>query len=553
MLDSPRRGVAVVRVGGMWLLLAIALSVAGCATTSAGSGGGVWLGRGALSPEDETAMRRASEAEVSRVVEQVGAAVADIGSVGAHLTLTFWLERGALTWTSYESRERTGLRGRPVSLADTKAALRDVLAGYGMERTGQVVLSLHRDEAEWRVDYAFHRHAERPPEARTLPVHWGDDAERDAVPEELARLLAGVGAPRSGEAWLEADAALEDGRLAQWELHRFQVTRSGAGSSSGVPPRLAHEVGRLARAFQEGLGERTVRFGIRLAQGDGGGWVESARVVDFTPPQGLEPEVAAEYRAMHEDILRRWREGVSDGFTWLAQRGVQELALWYVGAIAIKGAGILAVRGGGVVRKALQQGKEAASGWLRTMLSRVPQSEGRAFERLWAKVQLEGERALTTSERSELRALMARIEKLASTPLDLGEKHGLRKAARAAYKKVHPDLAATMDAFPERYPVHHRRPLEYAHLFPAEDINASSRLAVVQDFIHERVSRLWTKFRTAHRTATRDEVEAATRVIDSHFESWYHRVDVPRGEQVFIERAEQAALEALRARFPMVN
>ncbi|NTX33909.1 hypothetical protein HUA78_05625 [Myxococcus sp. CA033] len=349
---------------------------------------------------------------------------------------------------------------------------------------------------------------------------------------------------------------LDDGRVVGWELHRFQVVRSGAGGSPLAPAsRAGREVVRLTRAFQDGMGPRTVRFGIRLThgRGEGDGWVESVRVVGFETPAGLEPEVAAEYRAMHEDIVRRWREGVVEGFTWLAQRGAQELALWYVGAVAIRGAGFLAVRGGGIVRKALRQGKEAASGWLRTMLSRVSQSEGRAFERLWAKVQLEGERALTTSERSELRALMARIEKLASTPLDFGEKHGLRKAARAAYKNVHSDLARTMDAFPERYPVHHRRPLEYAHLFPEQDVNASSRLAVVQDFIHERVSRVWTKFRTAQRTATRDEVDAATRIIDSHFESWYHRVEVPRGEQAFIERAEQAALEALRARFPKVN
>ncbi|MFY2563918.1 hypothetical protein ACN469_40385 [Corallococcus terminator] len=538
------------------MLLVILLMVAGCAMTSEGSGGNVWLGQGAVPAQDESAMHRAAEAEVARVVEQVGAAVRDIDSIGARLTLTFWSERGALTWTGYESRERVGHRGGLVGAADTRFALREVLAGYGLERTGQVVLSLRRDETQWSVDYAFHRHAQRPPEARTLPVQWADDTGPDEVPAGLTRLLAGVGVPNGGEAWLEADVVLEDGRVAGWELHRFQVIRSGAGGSPLAPaPRAGRDVGRLARAFQDGMGPRTVRFGIRLthSRSESDGWVESARVVGIAPPMGLEPEVAAEYRAMHEDIVRRWREGVVEGFTWLAQRGVEELALWYVGAVAIRGAGFLAVRGGGVVWKALRQGKDSAIGWLRTVLSRVSQSEGRAFERLWAKVQLEGERALTTSERSELRALMARIEKLASTPLDLGEKHGLRKAARTTYKKVRPDLAPTMDAFPDRYQVHHRRPLEYAHLFPEQDINASSRLAVVEDFIHDRVSRLWTKFRTAQRTATRDEVEAATRIIDSHFESWYHRVQVPRGEQVFMERAEQAALEALRSRFPKVN
>ncbi|TQF14002.1 hypothetical protein FJV41_20955 [Myxococcus llanfairpwllgwyngyllgogerychwyrndrobwllllantysiliogogogochensis] len=530
------------------MMLSILLAVSGCATSSEGSGGNVWLGHGAAPAQSESEMQRAAEAEVARVVEQVGAIVRDIDSVGARLTLTYWSERGALTWTGYESHGRVGHRGGLAGAADTRDALREVLAGYGLARTGQVVLSLRRAETKWSVDYAFHRDAERPLEARTLPVQWADDSGSDEVPSGLARLLAGVGVPNGGEAWLEADAVLDDGRVVGWELHRFQVVRSGAGGSPLAPAsRVGREVVRLTRAFQDGIGPRTVRFGIRLmhSRGEGDGWVESARVVGFVPSTGLEPEVAAEYRAMHEDIVRRWREGVVEGFTWLAQRGVQELALWYVGAVAIRGAGFLAVRGGGVVWKALRQGKEAATGWLRTMLSRVTQSEGRTFERLWAKVQLEGERALTTGERSELRALMARIERLAGTPLESSEKTAIREQARRFYKSLNPRLERVMDIDPERWPVHHRRPLQCAHLFPAENINAASNLAVVERSVHLRINALWMQFGRARPHASSADVRKVAEIIDHEFQPWYHRVDDVLGRGRTPEEAETAVMTML--------
>ncbi len=53
--------------------------------------------------------------------------------------------------------------------------------------------------------------------------------------------------------------------------------------------------------------------------------------------------------------------------------------------------------------------------------------------------------------------------------------------------------------------------------------------------------------------ATTDDVETAARIIDSHFEPWYHRVNVPGSEQALVERAEHAALKALRSRFSDLN
>jgi hypothetical protein len=42
---------------------------------------------------------------------------------------------------------------------------------------------------------------------------------------------------------------------------------------------------------------------------------------------------------MQEATLLRWREGVVEGTAWLAQRGVEELALWMVGGIIARGLG----------------------------------------------------------------------------------------------------------------------------------------------------------------------------------------------------------------------
>ena len=34
-------------------------------------------------------------------------------------------------------------------------------------------------------------------------------------------------------------------------------------------------------------------------------------------------------------------------------------------------------------------------------------------------------------------------------------------------------------------PIHHRRPLQYAHLFPDENINAGENLAMLQKYVHQ--------------------------------------------------------------------
>ncbi|HEX8437572.1 hypothetical protein [Archangium sp.] len=308
---------------------------------------------------------------------------------------------------------------------------------------------------------------------------------------------------------------------------------------------------RVLLPFTEGLGSRTVRLVLwaehRPGEAEARGRVESARVEH---PEVTTPELSW-YRAMHEASLVRWREGVQEGTAWLAQKSVEELALWYVGGILARGAGFFATQGLALVSKALRRGPEAAAGWLRTTLKRLPSRDRNDFEQLWRKVQLEGEKALTPGERTRLRGLMERIEQLVQQPLGKEEKNPIRDVARDYFKKLHPEFEALLDADARRFPVHHRRPLEHAHLFPVEDINAADNLVLVRDMVHMRINSLWTRVRNSGQRLTAQEVDDVTRIIDRHFAGhWYNRIDVPNNEAELLAAAESAALKELKRLLP---
>ena len=216
------------------------------------------------------------------------------------------------------------------------------------------------------------------------------------------------------------------------------------------------------------------------------------------------------------------------------------------GGMVLHGAGVLLELSLPVLRAALARGGAAAAGWLRTVLLRLTPEKRRAFEQLWAKVLLEGETALTATERETLRGVMRHLERLASTPLEDAEKQAIRRASRDYYKRLYPDLAKILDDKGSLFPIHHKRPLEYAHLFPAEDIGSAENLAMVRKAVHERINAVWNRFRQSHAGATRREVEEATRIVDEWFEPWYHRVDDPPGLTYSLMDAEQNALKALQ-------
>ncbi|QRN96894.1 hypothetical protein JRI60_49345 [Archangium violaceum] len=494
----------------------------------------------------------AREAEADRATAHVLGLTRGVDAVGATLAFTFWAEEGALTLVGYREESGGGREGRPVGGNGLARVLRQVFADYVGRRTGEVVLRLRREDARWAVDYDASRQSPRPAEARALPVRTrGTAGERFLVLHETAgKWLRAVQVPAGGAMRVELVARLEDGRLLDWELLEVRRTREGTG---GVSRPLSSEVAghssQVLLPFTEGLGSRTVHMVLRaehrLGDADARGHVESAWV-ERPPPV---PELSW-YRSMHEAILLRWREDVHEGSAWLAQKGVEETALWFVGGVVAKGAGFFATKGLEWVPRALGREPEMAAGWLRTALRRLSVEEQAAFERLWRKMALEGEQAMSRGERETLRGLFVRLEQVIQQPLDGNLKKTLRVEARRFYAELHPQLAEVLDRLGEELPIHHRRPLQYAHLFPSEDINAAENLAMLPKYVHKEINLLWGRFRKARPNPTADDVRRAAEIIDGRFESWYHHAEESPGLLKATEDAREAALRELRLRFP---
>ena len=231
-------------------------------------------------------------------------------------------------------------------------------------------------------------------------------------------------------------------------------------------------------------------------------------------------------------------------FLWMQQQTIVSAALHTYAQLGPQFTLIAAP----VLEAVLARGGRIAAGWLRSAMVRLPLKDRKAFERLWAKVMLEGEAALTTAERDTLRGLMQRLDRLVRNPLSEGQKDNLRDAARQVYKQNHPHLKALLEAQPRAYHVHHRRPLEYAHLFADDDINAPQNLALVSEVVHQRIGALWTKIRVARPGATAEEIAEAARRIDDQFLPWYHQASAPPG--LSLAQAEEAALQSLKQLFP---
>jgi hypothetical protein len=506
---------------------------------------------------DEDALEQGAAAEAALTLARIRAVASGVRAVGSRLAFTFWAEHGALTLTGYTASGRNGPLGQEVIPESLQHTLKTIITRFAQEHTGEVVVILVRGESGWNAEYKSSQQAPRPAEAKTLPVR-REGLPTDVVEaatEGINRLLSSVTVSAGGEALVDVAVHLEDGRVEDWSPLLFEVTRGNPGSIVRQPgPYVMNEATAVLLPFTQGIGERTVHMRLRLALSHGAqrtsGWVEEARVVRPLPPPGTNAEFVAEYRALHEDILRRWREETKEGAVWVARQGATELAYWYVGGVILKGTAWLGARVAPTVLRALSQGGARAAGWLRTTLSRVSVDKRQTFERLWAKVQLEGKRSLSKAEREELRLLMDDIERLVRTPLDTQAKKRLRADAREAYRRLHPELAKVLNEKGAELPIHHRRQLEHAHLFPEEDINSADNLAMVKDDVHDRLNSLWNKFRRARPQATAQEVEAAGKVIDDRFQPWYHQPSEPPHVPYSLKEAEETALRTLQRLFP---
>ncbi len=286
------------------LLLAVLALAAGCGTTGStrrGEHGTVFA------PDvDEEVLQERAEAEATYAVARLWALASGVREVGAHLSFTFWSQRGALTLTGYSARSRGGPPGRSVNAVATRHDLDTLLRRFAQQHTGMVEVTLARRESRWDIGYA-QREGPQPSEAKRLPVLRTGVPVETVVPvtRGLGRLLNTVEVPTGGAASVVLAMHLEDGRIEQWELRHLEVTRRGLGEGTRkLDSTVVAEAIAVLIPMTEGIGERTVQFRMRLLHSSGepqaNGWVEDARVERSAPSPEANAAFVAEYRAMHE-------------------------------------------------------------------------------------------------------------------------------------------------------------------------------------------------------------------------------------------------------------
>lgn len=101
-------------------------------------------------------------------------------------------------------------------------------------------------------------------------------------------------------------------------------------------------------------------------------------------------------------------------------------------------------------------------------------------------------------------------------------KTNLRKEAREIFYNAYPKLAN------HGLEVHHRIPLEWAHLTPDADPNRLSNLIGVDKLIHDQIDIVWGTFRTQssglHHSPNAREVLDVAIQVDKIFSTYFNRV-----------------------------
>ena len=361
-----------------------------------------------------------------------------------------------------------------------------------------------------------------------------------------------------GSARLEVRVDLADERVVDSSPVRYETT--GRGVTIGPPLAFETQVAGALAPFTQGLGPRAVRL-LLVATRAGGEASPRWRVEGAATerPKGVEAAepftTRTDYRLLHEEIFRRWREDLHSAGTLAASFTVEQAALWVVGGWVARGAGAVLKLAGGPLVRVLGRGGSKAVGWLTGLLRRLPDAERKGLIRLWTKAEVQGIEALAATERAELRAAFLRLERLAATPLTKQEKKILRATARkhlwAHLEKLDSSLPAKLvniDGTP--YWVHHRSPLEYAHLAVESDINALSNLAAASKDVHDSIGRIWTVLRSRRPNPASAEVQHLVKVIDRQYGRWFNAPYDAILHQAPLAAAERAALAELSVLIP---
>jgi hypothetical protein len=375
---------------------------------------------------------------------------------------------------------------------------------------------------------------------------WSHSETRYAQALAIARgLLRLMNVPRGGSTRLEVRLELEDDRVAGWEL----LYRDSTGSGADIPASdaVVTQVTSSVRPFLNGLGARTVVLKLMGAHPERTSqpvwYVEEAQTVEPSPPPKEMEDFGREYLAMHERILNESQEGMREGMLYLASVSVEQAATILLGGFLMNRALILFEAAAPTVTSFLARGGLGAVRWFRNLLVRMPAAERKALQELWLKAETQGFKALTATEKGQLQALMGKLEVLLKKGLDEDAKRALRGWARTEYFKLYrPDLAKALgNAKLKFYDIHHVCPLEYTHLFPKLDINASTNLVGVHREVHKSIGRVWGVVRPAAGRMAPQDVSRIMSIVHRHYQRWFHQVYDPSSAAA-LTRAEQAAL-----------
>jgi hypothetical protein len=558
--DDHRPGRSHVRAGLRrralsWVLVA-QLLINACATVPLrGTGGSGRPGEprspmpGSMQWEDLEGARRA---ELESTLAGMWGVASEVREVGAVLEFTFWVEGGAFTQVSLRRPERGRDLGSGVDQEAFSRELREVLPRYAEGVTGLMRLKLRREERRWRPDFQLDAEAEFPFEAKTWPV------QRVGVSAEVLERLAATGREVAARVWAPAGAQvrwqveveLEDERVLGLETHPPR-SLPGGKSVKAAPETAGTWVSVLA-PFTQGLGPRKVRRegeGEHIAGSGLSRWkIVAAEVVRPPPPKPENAEVVLAYRAMHEQILREWREQTREGFQQMAVFGAEQIALLVVAGVAARGLAVVMEAAAPMIARVLAKGGTHAVGWFRSLVARAAPAEKQALGRLMAKAEAQGLEALSATERAEVLSILRRMEASAGVPLEDAAKDSLRRDAQMRfYQELHPELSAILKGHKGRaYDIHHCIPMEFAHKFPLRDINAAENLAAAAQSVHVSISRVWTRLRKLLRDPDARTVEEVERLVRKHYGRWFNKVyDNSKVSNEALEAAERAVLEEL--------
>ncbi|NOK32903.1 hypothetical protein HMI49_06790 [Corallococcus exercitus] len=510
---------------------------------------------GALERPTPVGGERARQAEAARVVRELWEIAGASGAPGEAWTFDYQVHGGALTLLSFR-RTTPGLgAGAAVDWNGFSRELTRSLSTLVGVKPRRLRFTLERGPERWRFDLETIRgqvaaHARTVPEA--LPGASGP-LRSDAL--TVARqLLPAARIPWEGRVRERARLQFEGLRLlTEAELRDFEVQEGSGRRSAPGSTDLRMPVVQALLPFANAVGSREVEVELegRHVRGEAEPrWrvVAATTLEPSEPPEAME-DIAREYRAMQEDILRHWRQEVKDSARLAGVWSFEQLAYWYVGGFIAKGALGAMEAAAPTVVSVLGRGGAKAAQWFRTVLIRTPPAEREALQRIWMKAEAEGLAALEAGEQAELRHILAQVEKALHEPLDRQAKKRLRQWARREYfETVNPQLARELGPLRmEEYEIHHRVPLEYARLFPRMDINQGTNLVAVERTVHRSINRVWESVGQQSQRLDSRQVEELSRVIDQQYGSWFHRVHVPAESASALAAAEQNALRAVKA------